>query len=98
MHRNFEAIDVFFIIIIALYFVILFVFLTIFFIKYFDIDKKENNINNQKSTKKIEAEGTSDVVGISADSSGAGLYSDIQLCAHVWNCDCFSKISYDRWD
>ena len=54
MHKTFDPIDIFFIIIILIYFVVLFIFIAIFINKYQNIDKppKEIKKTTHKNKKK----------------------------------------------
>ncbi|MBQ7031826.1 MAG: hypothetical protein IJN13_05665, partial [Bacilli bacterium] len=56
MQKNFDAIDIFFIVIISIYFVVLFIFVTIFLIKYFEVGKEDEQqkiiLEKQKEIEK----------------------------------------------
>ncbi len=53
--RRFDTIDIFFIIIISIYFVALFLFVSIFIIKYIETDKEGNEIIDPEALRKKEA-------------------------------------------
>ena len=52
MHKNFDSIDIFFIVIISIYFVALFLFISILLIRFFEKDTDKNELLEKKTKKK----------------------------------------------
>ena len=53
MHRNFDPIDLFFIVLISIYFVVLFIFVGVFIIKFFVEKNNKNELIREEKNQKL---------------------------------------------